>query len=59
VALVAILSAAGAEGRLLDVQWRTPHLESLGVVEVSRSHYLELLAHALELDDPDWTRATG
>jgi leucyl/phenylalanyl-tRNA--protein transferase len=59
VALVAILSAAGPDGRLLDVQWRTPHLETLGVVEVSRPHYLELLAHALELDDPDWTRPTG
>ena len=57
VALVEILSAAGAEGRLLDVQWATPHLESLGVVEVPRPHYLELLAHALELPDPDWAAA--
>jgi leucyl/phenylalanyl-tRNA--protein transferase len=54
VALVGILAAAGAEGRLLDVQWRTPHLESLGVVEVPRPHYLELLGRALTLDEPDW-----
>jgi leucyl/phenylalanyl-tRNA--protein transferase len=59
VALVQILSAAGAEGRLLDVQWMTPHLQTLGVVEVPRPHYLELLARALELDDPDWTCPTG
>jgi leucyl/phenylalanyl-tRNA--protein transferase len=55
VALVEILSAAGADGRLLDVQWMTPHLQTLGVVEVPRPRYLELLARALELDDPDWT----
>jgi leucyl/phenylalanyl-tRNA--protein transferase len=59
VALVEILSAAGADGRLLDVQWMTPHLQTLGVVEVPRPRYLELLARALELDDPDWTRPTG
>ena len=59
VALVQILSAAGADGRLLDVQWMTPHLQTLGVVEVPRQRYLELLARALELDDPDWTRPTG
>jgi len=55
VALVQILSSAGAAGRLLDVQWRTPHLQSLGVVEVPRPRYLELLARALELDEPEWT----
>jgi leucyl/phenylalanyl-tRNA--protein transferase len=58
VALVQILSAAGGEGRLLDVQWATSHLESLGVVEVPRPHYLELLSHALELPDPDWAAPT-
>ena len=34
VALVEHLVAAGAEGRLLDVQWQTPHLATLGVVEI-------------------------
>lgn len=48
VALVELLRDAGPEGRLLDVQWRTDHLASLGVVEVPRSRYLELLAVALE-----------
>ena len=37
VALVERLRAAGPTGRLLDVQWVTPHLASLGVVEVSRA----------------------
>jgi leucyl/phenylalanyl-tRNA--protein transferase len=33
--------------RLLDVQWLTEHLESLGAVELSRERYLALLADAL------------
>lgn len=43
VALVDLLRADGRTGRLLDVQWSTPHLASLGVVEVERADYLELL----------------
>lgn len=35
--------------RLLDVQWLTPHLASLGVVEVDREEYLRRLPRALEL----------
>jgi len=31
---------------LLDVQWSTPHLASLGVIEISRSDYLERLVAA-------------
>ena len=31
------------DAALLDVQWLTPHLESLGAVEVPRSEYLERL----------------
>ena len=38
--------------RLLDVQWATEHLVSLGTVEVSRPDYLALLARALDLPDP-------
>ena len=34
VGLVQLLRNAGAGGRLLDVQWATPHLVSLGAVEV-------------------------
>jgi leucyl/phenylalanyl-tRNA--protein transferase len=43
--LVDLLVAGGAE--LLDVQWRTPHLASLGAVDVPREEYLRLLARAL------------
>ena len=40
VALVELLSADGVPDRLLDVQWCTPHLATLGVVEVPRAEYL-------------------
>lgn len=43
--LVAAMRAAGMT--LLDVQWSTPHLESLGVVEVARADYLRMLALAV------------
>ena len=46
----------GQPDRLLDVQWVTPHLASLGVVEVPRSAYLtRLLPAALRLPEPRWT----
>ena len=45
VALVELLRGGG--GVLLDVQWATPHLRSLGVVEMGRDRYLELLTGAL------------
>jgi leucyl/phenylalanyl-tRNA--protein transferase len=41
-------------GVLLDVQWITPHLESLGVVPVQRGDYGRLLATALERPGPGW-----
>lgn len=42
VALMALLVSAGVT--LFDVQWSTPHLASLGAIEVSRDDYLRLLA---------------
>ncbi len=45
MALVQLMRDAGMT--LLDVQWCTDHLESLGAVEVSRGQYLSLLAGAL------------
>ena len=57
VALVDILRAVGTPGRLLDVQWSTPHLASLGVVEISRSEYLRRLQVALTLPAPVWPRS--
>lgn len=45
VALVEWLRTSGAT--LLDVQWATPHLTSLGVIEVGRADYLRRLAEAI------------
>ena len=48
--LVEFLRAAGdGDRRVLDVQWLTPHLASLGAVEVSRAEYHRRLARALPL----------
>lgn len=53
--LVAMLRAGGhPERRLLDVQWRTEHLASLGVVEVPRTEYLVRLRRTLALPQPRW-----
>jgi leucyl/phenylalanyl-tRNA--protein transferase len=46
VALVERLRAAGGE-RILDVQWTTPHLRSLGARDIPRADYLERLPAAL------------
>lgn len=46
VGLVSLLTAAPGP-RALDVQWQTPHLASLGVVEMPRRDYLRLLDAAL------------
>jgi leucyl/phenylalanyl-tRNA--protein transferase len=54
VGLVERLRAAGGADRLLDVQWRTDHLATLGVVEIDRSDYLTRLDRALALPDPLW-----
>ncbi len=35
--------------RIIDVQWGTPHLRSLGIVELPRREYLKRLRRALEL----------
>ncbi|MEZ5094726.1 MAG: leucyl/phenylalanyl-tRNA--protein transferase [Nocardioides sp.] len=52
VGLVELLRDERAARRLLDVQWATPHLASLGVVEIPRADYLERLADALTLALP-------
>lgn len=57
IALVGVLTGDGVTGRLLDVQWRTNHLATLGVIEVPRQRYLRLLQAALELPAPDWPSA--
>ena len=48
VALMSLVQLMRDTGMtLLDVQWCTDHLESLGAIEVSREQYLALLAEAL------------
>jgi leucyl/phenylalanyl-tRNA---protein transferase len=52
VGLVELLSDEHAADRVLDTQWQTPHLDSLGVVEIGRADYLTRLRTALELPLP-------
>jgi len=48
VALMALVGLMrDSEMALLDVQWHTPHLASLGAIEVPREDYLRRLAQAL------------
>jgi leucyl/phenylalanyl-tRNA--protein transferase len=61
--LIGRLQAAGGD-RLLDVQWATPHLASLGAVELTRGEYHHRLDLALGLpaafeDGRVATRQTG
>ncbi|HEX5366280.1 MAG TPA: leucyl/phenylalanyl-tRNA--protein transferase [Acidimicrobiales bacterium] len=52
VGAVALLRDGAWHGRLLDVQWQTPHLASLGAVEVPRPDYVARLAVAVALPPP-------
>jgi len=52
VGLCDLLTADGDPRRLIDVQWQTPHLASLGVVEVPRATYLEMLPTVLSAPLP-------
>ena len=59
VGLVDLLSDAHAPRRLVDVQWSTPHLASLGVVEIDRADYLRRLAEALTVPLPGFLAIRG
>jgi leucyl/phenylalanyl-tRNA--protein transferase len=51
VALAALVSRLRERGFIqLDVQYVTPHLESLGAVEITRGDYERRLAEALPID---------
>ena len=43
-----------AAERLIDVQWRTDHLASLGVIEIDRDEYLAAVDESLGVPGPDW-----
>ncbi len=51
-----LLAAGGAT--LFDVQWVTPHLESLGAVEMPRPEYLRRVEAAITLPGPSWPAPT-
>jgi leucyl/phenylalanyl-tRNA--protein transferase len=60
VALTQIVFADGDPRRLVDVQWATPHLESLGIREVPRDDYRRRLDAALALPPPEpWRGRPG
>jgi leucyl/phenylalanyl-tRNA---protein transferase len=52
VALVDLLRDEYADQRLVDVQWATPHLTSLGVTELTRREYLAGLGELLQVPLP-------
>lgn len=57
VALVHLDRLVGADGdprRLVDVQWQTPHLASMGVTRMPREEYLARLVRAAGSADLDW-----
>lgn len=51
------LSGPGGAGALLDVQWLTPHLATMGAVEIPRRRYLHLLGAALDRPGAVWPTA--
>jgi leucyl/phenylalanyl-tRNA--protein transferase len=52
VGLSDLVFADGDPGRIIDVQWATPHLASLGITDLPRSDYIARLERALLLPPP-------
>jgi leucyl/phenylalanyl-tRNA--protein transferase len=49
VALWALVDGLRLDGAtLFDVQWTTPHLSSLGAIDITRSEYLDRLRAAVD-----------
>lgn len=57
--LVDLLRDGHADQRVLDVQWQTPHLATLGVVRRPRGEYLAMVERALRLPLPAAFDADG
>ena len=51
VALMGLVEVVGDEG-LIDTQWRTPHLASLGVTEWPRDRYLQAIGPLIDAEPP-------
>jgi leucyl/phenylalanyl-tRNA---protein transferase len=47
-----LVFADGETDRIIDVQWVTPHLASMGVTAIPRSDYVERLGRSLSLPPP-------
>ena len=52
LAMAGFVFADGDPRRMIDVQWATDHLRSLGVVSIPRANYLERLDAALDVPEP-------
>jgi leucyl/phenylalanyl-tRNA---protein transferase len=52
VGLADLVFADGDPRRIIDVQWATPHLASLGITQIPRSDYLARLERSLPLPLP-------
>jgi len=52
VHLVDLLRDEHADARVLDTQWQTEHLATLGVIEIERAEYVRRLSTALQLPLP-------
>ena len=57
--LVQLLDDEHAADRVIDTQWQTPHLASLGVVVIPREEYVVRLARALTIPAPGAFDQTG
>ena len=55
LAMAGFVFADGDPRRVIDVQWATDHLRTLGVVTVSRADYLARLDAALDVPPPTFT----
>lgn len=58
-ALTELWFADGDPRRIIDVQWETPHLASLGVRRIDRPDYLRRLERALRVPWLDWAPDTA
>ena len=52
VGLADLVFADGDPRRMIDVQWATPHLVSLGITEIPRNDYIARLGRSLPLPIP-------
>ena len=58
-AVASLVDLMGASPWMIDVQWQTPHLRTLGVRQLPRAAYVEHLAGLVAEPLPDCWRAPG